>query len=98
MTKSELTQRISEQNPHLNMRDVEKIVSVIFEEMTKALARGKRIELRDFGAFSVKHRKGRKGRNPRTGETVDVDAKSLPHFKLGKRLHERLNANGGADQ
>ena len=98
MTKSELTQRIAEQNPHLYMRDVEKIVNVIFEEMTKALARGNRIELRDFGAFSVKHREARKGRNPRTGETVDVDAKSLPHFKLGKRLHERLNASGRADQ
>ena len=79
------------------MRDVEKIVNVIFEEMTQALVRGDRIELRDFGAFSVKHRGPRKGRNPRTGETVDVEAKRLPHFKLGKHLHERLNASGGND-
>lgn len=79
------------------MRDVEKIVNVVFEEMTKALARGDRIELRDFGAFSVKYRDARKGRNPRTGETVNVEAKRLPHFKLGKKLHERLNATGGDD-
>lgn len=97
MTKSELTQRIAEQNPHLYMRDVEKIVNVIFDEMTQALARGDRIELRDFGAFSVKHREEREGRNPRTGETVHVEAKRLPHFKLGKRLHERLNATDKDD-
>lgn len=94
MTKSELTQRIAEKNPHLYMRDVEKIVNVIFEEMTQALANGSRIELRDFGTFSVKHREARKGRNPRTGESVNVGAKNLPHFKLGKKLHERLNATG----
>ena len=94
MTKSELIERIAEQNPHLNMRDVEKIVNVIFEEMIQGLARSDRIELRDFGAFSVKHREARKGRNPRTGETVHVEAKRLPHFKLGKKLHERLNATG----
>ena len=97
MTKSELTQRIAEKNPHLYMRDVEKIVNVIFEEMTQALVRGDRIELRDFGAFSVKYREARKGRNPRTGETVDVEAKRLPHFKLGKKLHERLNTPGEDD-
>jgi integration host factor subunit beta len=91
MTKSELIQRLAERNPHLYMRDVEKIVDTIFDEITAALAKGDRVELRGFGAFSVKERGQRQGRNPRTGESVQVDAKRLPFFKTGKGLRERLN-------
>lgn len=94
MTKSELIQRISRHNPHLYQRDVERIVSTIFDEIAEALAEGKRVELRGFGAFSIKDRQARTGRNPRTGETVFVDAKRIPFFKTGKQLRERLN---GAD-
>lgn len=91
MTKSELIQHLAERNPHLYLRDVEKIVETIFEEITVALARGDRVELRGFGAFSVKSREARTGRNPRTGETVYVAAKRLPFFKTGKALREQLN-------
>lgn len=91
MTKSELIQRIAELNPHLYHRDVERIVGTIFDEIAGALSRGDRVELRGFGAFSVKHRDARTGRNPRTGEAVAVDAKSVPYFKTGKQLRERLN-------
>lgn len=93
MTKSELIQRLAERNPHLYLRDVEKIVETIFEEITQALVDGDRVELRGFGAFSVKHRDARTGRNPRTGETVQVEAKRLPFFKTGKALRENLNKN-----
>ncbi len=91
MTKSELIQKLAERNPHLFLRDIEKIVDTIFEDITAALVRGDRVELRGFGAFSVKHREARTGRNPRTGETVHVEAKRLPFFKTGKALRERLN-------
>ncbi|NQW10635.1 MAG: integration host factor subunit beta [Alphaproteobacteria bacterium] len=91
MTKSELIARLAETNPHLYQRDVERIVSTIFDEITEALARGDRVELRGFGAFSVKQRDARVGRNPRTGESVKVDAKCVPFFKTGKQLRERLN-------
>jgi integration host factor subunit beta len=91
MIKSELIQKIAEDNPHLYQRDVERIVSTVFEEITAALARGDRVELRGFGAFSVKRRDGRMGRNPRTGETVPVPAKAVPFFKTGKELRERMN-------
>ncbi len=93
MTKSELIQRIAELNPHLYHRDVEKIVSTIFEEITQALAGGKRVELRGFGAFSVRHRGARVGRNPRTGDSVEVEEKAIPFFKSGKLLRERLNTD-----
>ncbi len=96
MTKSELIQHLAERNPHLFMRDVEKIVETIFEEITAALVQGDRVELRGFGAFSVKDRDARTGRNPRTGETVHVAAKRLPFFKTGKALRERLNDGGGS--
>ena len=91
MIKSELIQQIAEDNPHLYQRDVERIVSTLFEEITAALARGDRVELRGFGAFTVKHRTARQGRNPLTGETVFVEEKYVPFFKTGKGLRERLN-------
>lgn len=91
MTRSELIAAIAQRNPHLYQRDVERIVTTIFEEISLALARGDRVELRGFGAFSVKHREARQGRNPRTGESVSVDAKAVPFFKTGKQLRERLN-------
>ncbi len=91
MTKSELIQRIAELNPHLYQRDVERIVSTIFDEIADALARGDRVELRGFGAFSVKERGARIGRNPRTDAAVQVAEKSIPFFKTGKQLRERLN-------
>ena len=97
MTKSQLIQRLAEQHPHLYLRDVEKIVDTFFEQITAALAGGNRVELRGFGAFSVKHREARMGRNPRTGEAVHVEAKRLPAFKTGKGLRERLNG-GIADR
>ena len=91
MIRSELIQKITDENPNLYQRDVEKIVNTIFEEITKAMAQGNRVELRGFGAFSVKKRDGRTGRNPRTGEAVEVDEKFVPFFKTGKLLRDRLN-------
>jgi integration host factor subunit beta len=91
MTKSELVEVISERNPHLLNRDVEKIVTTIFDEICNALARGHRVELRGFGVFGVKKREPRQGRNPRTGTSVSVDAKAVPFFKIGKTLHMRMN-------
>ncbi|MCP4393716.1 MAG: integration host factor subunit beta [Alphaproteobacteria bacterium] len=91
MTKSELIARIAELNPHLRMRDAEKIVSTIFDEISSALCRGDRVELRGFGAFFVKARDPHVGRNPRTGEEVRVPSKRVPCFKRGKKLHELLN-------
>jgi integration host factor subunit beta len=91
MIKSELVQRIAAQNPHLYQRDVENIVGAILDEITEAMAAGNRVELRGFGAFSVKPRPARTGRNPRTGEHVDVDGKVVPFFKTGKEMRERLN-------
>jgi len=95
MTKSELIIRLTEKNPHLYQRDVERIVSTVFDEVSTALSRGDRIELRGFGAFSVKNRDSRTGRNPRTGETVFVARKSVPFFKVGKDLRTRLNTPQG---
>ncbi len=91
MTKSELIQRLAEQNPRLYERDVERIVATIFDEISSALAKGDRVELRGFGALSVKERDARIGRNPRTGETVNVSRKFVPFFKAGKDLRNRLN-------
>ena len=91
MIKSELVQIIAARNPHLFLRDVENIVSAIFDEITDALADGNRVELRGFGAFSVKNRPARTGRNPRTGDSVEVEEKWVPFFKTGKELRERLN-------
>lgn len=91
MIRSELIQIIADENPHLFQRDVERIVNTVFGEITEALARGERVELRGFGAFSVKKRDARVGRNPRTGESVEVEAKAVPFFKTGKLLRDRLN-------
>ena len=94
MIKSELIQTISREYPHLFHRDVERIVNTVFEEITGALERGDRVELRGFGAFSVKDRPARTGRNPRTGESVQVPEKHVPFFKTGKDLRDRLNQSG----
>lgn len=91
MIKSELIQRISQKNPHLYQRDVERIINTVFDKIVEALGDGDRVELRGFGAFSVKDRQSREGRNPRTGTAVKVDAKRVPFFKTGKELRERLN-------
>jgi len=91
MTKSELIAELAVGNPHLHSADVELIVATIFDEITTALARGERVELRGFGAFTVKRRSARTGRNPRTGEAVPVEEKAVPFFKAGKELRERVN-------
>lgn len=91
MIRSELIQKIADENPHLYQRDVERIVNTIFNEITDAMAGGNRVELRGFGAFSVKKREARVGRNPRTGESVQVEEKHVPFFKTGKLLRDRLN-------
>jgi integration host factor subunit beta len=91
MIKSELIAELAKKNPHLYQRDIELIVNTFFETISDAMSRGERIELRGFGAFAVKKRGARLGRNPKTGEAVQVDAKHTPHFKTGKELRERLN-------
>ncbi len=105
MTRSELIAGLAEDNPHLTISDVERIVAAFFDEITAALSRNERVELRGFGAFTVKQRNARAGRNPRTGETVEVEQKFVPFFKAGKELRERINRpalahgakkNGGA--
>jgi integration host factor subunit beta len=96
MNKSELILRLAKRHPHLYRSDVERIVDTIFDEITAALARGDRVELRGFGAFSVKKRDGGKGRNPRTGETVIVQARALPYFRTGRTLRKGLN--GGKEE
>ncbi len=94
MIKSELIAKLSGENPHLTQKDIERVVGVILDQMIVALEKGGRVELRGFGAFSVRSRPARSGRNPRTGETVDVRAKHVPFFKSGKELRARLNADG----
>lgn len=91
MTRSELIRRIAERNPELAYNDAVKLVVTFFEEISGALSRGDRVELRGFGAFWTKERRSRIGRNPATGAPVSVDTKQLPAFKAGKRLRERLN-------
>lgn len=91
MTRSDLIQKLADKNPHLMQKDVERIINTIFDEITNALVRGDRVELRGFGAFSIKRREPRQGRNPRTGETVAVAGKTVPFFKTGKQLRDRLN-------
>jgi integration host factor subunit beta len=91
MIKSELIERIASRNPHLFQRDIEKIVSAIFDEIVEALRRGDRVEVRGFGAFSARIRGARTGRNPRTGAVVQVAKKAIPFFKTGKEMRARLN-------
>ena len=93
MIRSELVQKIADENPHLYQRDVERIVATIFDEIITAMASGDRVELMGFGAFSVKKREARIGRNPKTGEKVDVAEKKVAFFKTGKLLRDRLNRN-----
>jgi integration host factor subunit beta len=95
MIKSELVARLAVRYPHLYHRDVERVVSTVLDEITAALAKGDRVELRGFGAFSVKVRPARQGRNPRTGAPVDVEEKRVPFFRTGKELRERLNDSSG---
>jgi integration host factor subunit beta len=94
MIKSELVQKIADKNTHLYHRDVERIVNTVLDEIIRAMSQGDRVELRGFGAFSVKAREARIGRNPRTGSAVEVSAKAVPFFKTGKELRERLNPKG----
>ena len=91
MTRSELVVGMAEDTPHLTIAQGERIVAAFFDEMTSTMARGERVELRGFGAFSVKHRKARVGRNPRTGKTVQVAQKAVPYFRAGKELREWIN-------
>jgi integration host factor subunit beta len=95
MIKSELVQKISDKNPHLYHRDIERIVNKVLDDIVFAMKNDARVELRGFGAFSVKSRKGRTGRNPRTGESVTVEPKKVPFFKTGKELRVRMNADEG---
>jgi len=95
--KSELVRKLASRNPHLLQRDVENIVDVVFGTIADALAEGNRVELRGFGTFSVKHRAARNGRNPRTGQPVNVEEKWVPFFKHGKELRERLNQDQGQE-
>src|SRR6516164_330796 len=97
MVKSELIQRIAAQNPHLYQRDIEKVVDTILHEMVDALRRGDRVELRGFGALSVRLRAPRQGRNPRTGAAVTVAKKAWPFFKTGKEMRVRLNKTAPSD-
>ena len=96
MIRSSLIAQLAKENPHLVREDVERVVGVILDAITDALAEGGRVELRGFGAFSVRERPARIGRNPRTGASVAVPAKAAPFFKSGKELRMRLNASGDA--
>lgn len=95
MTRSELIAHLAAQHPHLRQPDIELVIGTIFDEISKALARGDRVELRGFGAFTTRRRDARQGRNPRTGESVAVASKGMPHFRPGKEL--RIRVNGGQD-
>ena len=91
MIRSELLEKLAEENPELKPDEIEKIVDLLFNQISQKLAEGGRVELRGFGAFSTRQRKPRTGRNPRTGESVEVPAKRVPYFKPGKEIRERLN-------
>lgn len=96
MIKSELIEKLASEHTHLTHAEVERVVNIVLGRMVDSLSEGGRVELRGFGAFSVRARPARTGRNPRTGETVQVPAKSVPFFKSGKELRARLNASGDA--
>ena len=91
MIRSELLQSIAKDNPELRAEEVEQVVDIFFDEIAERLAKGGRVELRGFGAFSTRQRDARKGRNPRTGEAVSVPGKRVPYFKPGKEMRARLN-------
>ncbi len=91
MTRSELIERIATKNPNLTIKEVERIIAVIFDTIVGALGKKERVEFRGFGAFSVRERAPRVAKNPRTGEKLDIDNRNIPHFKTGKQLHEMLN-------
>ncbi len=91
MIRSELVQKLCEDHPDLTTKEIERVVSSFFDSITEQLQKDGRVELRGFGAFSTRDREARKGRNPRTGDQVDVDAKRVPYFKPGKEMRERLN-------
>ena len=93
MIRSELLTALARENPELRSDEVERVVDVFFDEIAQRLAQGGRVELRGFGAFSTRDRQARKGRNPRTGDTVDVPGKRVPYFKPGKEMRIRLNAD-----
>ncbi len=93
MLRSELIDKLHDDNPHLTRRDMERVVAVVLESVTQTLERGARVELRGFGAFSVRHRKARAGRNPRTGTDVFVPEKHVPFFRTGKDLREKIDAS-----
>ncbi len=93
MIRSELLQVLARENPELRAEEIEKVVNVFFDEIAERLARGGRVELRGFGAFSTREREARKGRNPRTGDSVDVPGKKVPYFKPGKEMRAKLNAD-----
>jgi integration host factor subunit beta len=91
MVRSELAGKIAAENPGMKFADAEKIVDAIFEAITGALAQGRRVEIRGFGVFTARNRQARRGRNPRTGEAVELEGKSVPFFKTGRQLRDRLN-------
>ena len=91
MIRSELVQMLAADNPGLSIKEIDRIVTIFFDEISQRLSDGGRVELRGFGAFSTRGRDARSGRNPRTGETVAVDAKRVPYFKPGKEMRQRLN-------
>ncbi|MBK6803000.1 integration host factor subunit beta [Novosphingobium sp.] len=93
MIRSELLQALARENPGMRAEEIEKVVTTFFDEIAQRLARGGRVELRGFGAFSTREREGRRGRNPRTGETVEVPGKRVPYFKPGKEMRARLNSD-----
>ncbi|WP_281247839.1 integration host factor subunit beta [Modicisalibacter ilicicola] len=93
MTKSELIEQIAMRQPELSLKEVEAAVRIILDDITEALASGGRVEIRGFGSFSLHYREPRLGRNPKTGEAVDLDGKFVPHFKPGKELREQVNAS-----
>lgn len=93
MIRSELLQVLARENPELRSEEIEKVVNVFFDEIAERLARGGRVELRGFGAFSTRERDARKGRNPRTGDSVEVPGKKVPYFKPGKEMRAKLNAD-----
>ena len=96
MIRSELVQKLCEDHPDLTLKEIERVVAAFFDSITEQLQQGGRVELRGFGAFSTREREARKGRNPRTGEPVDVSAKKVPYFKPGKEMRERLNLQDAA--